>query len=147
MANLFPEEDLTSYHGSQIVPAMFALLTVISTVRSLVHIWKKDGGAQSIASVPLDKYPANAANTIILMFAYWGQSQLLMAVVHWVVLWKYRSLLPFAILLFSLEWSMRLAYQLRYVAGKQTLFKKRPPGAAFNSFFPLVGWALFYFSL
>ena len=77
MTKLFPEEDLTSYHGSQIVPAMFALLTAISTVRSLVHIWKKDGGAQSIASIPLDKYPANAANTIILMFAYWGQSQLL----------------------------------------------------------------------
>ena len=45
---------------------MFGILTAVSLFRSLVHIFKHDGGAQSIASIPLDNYPKPGKTTITL---------------------------------------------------------------------------------
>ncbi len=39
-----------------------------------------DGGAQSIATIPLDSYTANGADTVILIFSYWGLSQLIIGI-------------------------------------------------------------------
>ena len=142
---VLPEVVDNTYEGSQIVPITFGLLCVFLMIRSLIHIFKHDGGAQSIATIPLDKYPKPSADTIVLMFAYWGISQLLMAIVKLVILWKYRSLLPLACLIFTLEWVMRLIIPI--VTRKGTLTEKEAPGAKGNKLFPLLGIVLFYASL
>ena len=144
---VFPDIVDNTYHGHHIVPTIFILLSTLSTVRSLIHSFKDDGGAQSIASIPLHKYPKPAVKTIVVIFAYWGQCQLLLSLVYWVVLWKYRSLLPFAILLFTLEWSMRGLYQLIFVTGKPHITERQAPGGIGNIIFPFVGCILFYLSL
>jgi len=143
---IFPDVIDGNYHGHQIVPIAFALVNAVMTVRSLIHYLKYDGGAQSIASMPLDKYPKAASDTIVLMFAYWGQSQLIISVIYWVVLLKYRSLLPFALLMFTAEWTMRLIYHLRNVAGKK-LTEKKAPGGVLNFVFLGLGVILMMLSM
>ena len=71
---LFPREKIDSYQGNPIAKYVLVLLTIITMARSLVHMFVLDGGAQSIATIPLDGFTPNGANTVILMFALWGLS-------------------------------------------------------------------------
>jgi len=49
------------------------LLTVITIGRSLAHIFLPDGGAQSIATIPLDSFTTNGEATVIHIFARYNQ--------------------------------------------------------------------------
>ncbi len=108
MNTLFPAVANNEYRGSRIALAVFAVLTGVAIVRSLIHILAPDGGAGSIATFPLDQYSAEAAAALIHVFALWGLSQLLVALVSLLVLLRYRSLVPFMYLLTLCEYSVRL---------------------------------------
>lgn len=108
MNTLFPSVANNEYRGSRIALALFAVLTGVAIVRSLIHILAPDGGAGSIATIPLDQYSADAAAAVIHAFALWGLSQLLVALVSLLVLLRYRSLIPFMYLLTLCEYSVRL---------------------------------------
>ena len=142
---VLPDVINNNYAGSPIVIIVFGLLTFVSVIRSLIHIFKHDGGAQSIATIPLNKYSKPASDTIILIFAYWGISQLLMAIVYGLILWKYNSVLPLGCLLFTFEWTCRLFVPI--ATGKYSATDKTAPGAKGNVIFSIVGVILFYFSV
>ena len=91
---IFPLVVNNDYQGHPYVFWIFGLITIMSVARSLIHILKFDGGAESIATIPLKKFPIQASETIVMMFSMWGISQLLMALVYLVILWRYNSLLP-----------------------------------------------------
>ena len=91
---IFPLVVNNDYQGHPYVFWIFGLITIMSVARSLIHILKFDGGAESIATIPLKKFPIQASETIVFMFSMWGISQLLMALVYFVILWRYNSLLP-----------------------------------------------------
>ena len=143
--SVFPGIANNNYHGSQIVPIVFGIISLISLIRSLIHVFKHDGGAQSIATIPLDRYPKPASDTIVLMFAYWGISQTLMSLVYGVILWKYRNMLPFACLLFTIEWSLRLV--IPYVTNKGSSTDQTAPGGIGNMIMPGLGLFLLYLSI
>jgi hypothetical protein len=84
-----------------------------------------DGGAQSIATI--DVSVAGGAN-IIAIFGQWGAIQLLLAVLLWVLLLRYRGLVPLVLLVFILE------PPLRALAGhlKPVVTEGVAPGAALN---------------
>ena len=145
LSGVFPDSANNNYEGSQMVILIFGALNIISVFRSLIHILKEDGGAQSIATIPLDRYTKPAADTIVFLFAYWGLSQLLMALMYMVILWKYRCLLPLACLLFTIEYGWRL-YIPRFTK-KQCPTDATAPGAKANILFPFLGAFLFYLSL
>jgi len=88
------------YRGQRWPLAFLALLTLVATVRSLIHMLAPDGGAHSIAG--LDTNVQGGAN-LIALFSQWGLEQLLLALVAWVILLRYRFLVPFAILLQLLD--------------------------------------------
>ena len=142
---VFPENANNDYQGSQIVPVVFCVITLGSLIRSLIHVFKQDGGAQSIATIPLDRYPKPAADTIVLMVAYWGISQTLMSLVYGVILWKFHNLLPFACLLFTIEWILRLV--IPYVTNKRSTTDRTAPGAIGNMILPVLGGLLLYLSI
>ena len=96
------------YRGLKISQYAFFLITAVTLVRSLIHVFAPDGGAQSIATIPLDSYSAEAASTVILMFSLWGLSQLLMGIVYFGVSLKYRSLIPAMYVLVIFEYAMRI---------------------------------------
>jgi len=108
------------------VPFYFlALIAVISTVRSLIHLFAPDGGAQSIAGIALDG-PAGVA--VVAIFAQWGASQLVLALIYWVVMLRYRALTPLMLAVIVAEQLLRL------LAGylKPLLLAVPPPGAYYT---------------
>lgn len=108
MAQLFPRRLTNVYRGAPVAKWVFVALTVMTIGRSLAHIVLPDGGAQSIATIPLDAFTANGAAAVIHIFALWGLSQLLLGAVSVVVLWRYQALIPFMWLLALIEYSGRL---------------------------------------
>jgi hypothetical protein len=68
------------------------------------------------------------ASEIIFAFALWGSSQLLMSIIQLLVIFRYRSLIPFMYLMLILE------ILLRELVGnmKPVTFAHTPPGAVGN---------------
>ena len=101
---------------------IFVMVTVMGTLRSLIHLLAPDGGAASIAGLSLSgTYGAN----VVALFGQWGASQLVLAMVFWMVILRYRALVP-------LMWMVVVAEQLlRIVAGrlKPLTSSRVPPGA------------------
>jgi hypothetical protein len=88
------------------VPYWFlVVIAAISTVRSLIHLFALDGGAHSIASIALDG--PGAAN-VVAIFAQWGASQLVLAVVYWVAILRYPMLTPLMLAIIIVEQLLRL---------------------------------------
>jgi len=105
---LLPNPVDNQFRGIKISQYAFLIITAMTIVRSLIHVIAADGGAQSIATIPLDAYPAEAAATVILMFSLWGLSQLLMGFVYLGVYLKYKSLIPMMYVLLLIEYAMRI---------------------------------------
>lgn len=83
------------------------VFTLVGIVRSLLHIFLPDGGAQLIATIPLDSFSEEAKAVVIGMFALWGLSQLLSSLVYIYILMKRKEWLPFAWLLLLIEYASR----------------------------------------
>ncbi len=143
MDKVFPKTIDNQYRGHKIALIFFYLFTAMTVVRSLIHMFSKDGGAQSIATIPLDSFSAQASSVIVLIFALWGLSQLLMGVLYVIVLWRYKSLIPLMYLFIFLE------YVLRIVLGtmKPIVTDSVPPGAVVNLVFPPLALILFALSI
>ena len=140
---VLPGNANNTYKGSPIALWIFAAFTVISFIRSLIHMLKNDGGAQSIATIPLDKYPKKASETIVFIFGYWGISQLLMCFVYAAIIWKYQNLLPLGWILFTFEYGLRLVQKMY----KTIETVGQAPGGILNHFGPLIGIFMFWLSL
>ena len=105
---MFPKQLNNDYRGSLIAKWVFVLLTAVTLVRSLIHMFSPDGGAQSIATIPLDSFTSDGASAVILIFSLWGLSQFLIGIIYTVVLWRYQALIPFMYLLIIVEYTMRI---------------------------------------
>ena len=97
------------------------VLTTITTLRSLAHIFLPDGGANSIAGLDVS---GAGGNNLIAMFAQWGYTQLLLSVMMWGVIIFARNLLPFALLVQTLDWGGRILIGLM----KPIEVASAPPG-------------------
>lgn len=108
LERLFPKAITNDYRGSATAKWVFVLLTIITLGRSLAHMFSPDGGAQSIATIPLDTFTAAGADVVILIFALWGLSQVIIGGIYVVVLWRYQALIPLMYLLIVFEYGMRI---------------------------------------
>jgi len=106
--NLFPKAITNNYRGASIAKWIFLAMTLLTVGRSLAHIFLPDGGAQSIATIPLNDFTSNGAAVVIGMFAQWGLTQVLFALLYVLVLWRYQALIPLMWLFILLEYSGRL---------------------------------------
>ena len=119
---------------------VFVAVAAVGTVRSFIHILSPDGGAGSIAGMDLS---VQGASGIIFAFALWGGEQLVYAVLQWVVILHYRSLVP-------LMWAVQfLETLLRVVVGhlKPVMFAHTPPGEIGNYVFLPLALGMLGFSL
>jgi hypothetical protein len=93
-------EAQNDYKGYKAVVALVVLLAIVSTARSLIHIFLPDGGSNAIAGLVI---PGDANSAVIFTFAWTGLYQLIFAVILWIVLIRYRKLIPLMILLMFFE--------------------------------------------
>lgn len=107
---LLPKKIDNSFLGHKIALWFFYLLTAIILWRSQHHLFAADGGAQSIAGIPLDTYSVEPSSTIVGVFALWGLSQLIIGLIYLVVCIRYKAFIPFMYLLGIIEYAMRAFY-------------------------------------
>lgn len=119
--------DPARYDGPRLATWVTVVWLCVVTVRSLIHLFAPDGGAQSIATIDLSV--AGGAN-IVALFGQWGAIQLLLALLLWVLVLRWRGLVPLTLLVFTMEPVLRgIAGHLKPVTTVGTA-----PGAALNWF-------------
>lgn len=121
---IFPKTVDANYTGYKISMWIFRCLAVISTVRSCIHLFAADGGANSIATLDL----TYGAENIIFAFALWGLSQLIYALIQLLVAFRYKTLIPFMYVLLIIETIGRMS--IGYI--KNPIYAQTPPGAIAN---------------
>jgi hypothetical protein len=114
---------------------MLAVLNVVGTARSLVHICAPDSGAQSIASMDTE---VTGGKNIVALLGQWGGAQLLEAGVIWVVLWRYRGLVPLMLAVVTAEQFLRVGIG----RSKPLVTAHTPPGALSKGLLPAAAIAL-----
>jgi hypothetical protein len=77
-----------------------AAYLALITVRSLIHLLSPDGGAHSIATIDIS---VEGGMNIVALFGQWGAIQLLLALLLWVLLIRYRGLVPLILLILLTE--------------------------------------------
>ena len=137
MKKLIPETIENKIPSNKFVYFFTWLLVAFNFFRSLEHIFNDDGGAQSIAGIPLDYYIPEASNNIISIFAQWGFSQLVLASILFIVVLKIRELIPLMLLIIALENIFRAGIG-QY---KSLIIDSAPPGALT----PLIGFVTLIF--
>lgn len=135
VSGLLPE-DARGYCGDGWVPWFAVFLSVVVTGRSLVHVFRDDGGAASIAGIDLE---VEGGRNVVAIFGQWGLEQLLLAGIAWLALLRYRGLIPLVLLINLLDSVGRIA-----VGRAKPLEVEKPPPGAYGSWvaIPVLGIAL-----
>ncbi|MBJ7454323.1 MAG: hypothetical protein JHC71_19870 [Blastococcus sp.] len=109
------------YRGAPWAFVVLVVYAVVATGRSLVHLFLGDSGAGSIATVDVD---VEGGANVVALLGQWGGAQLLVALMVWVVLARYRGLVPLMLAGAVLEALLRL------LAGamKPLVTQGTPPG-------------------
>ena len=129
---IFPSSG-HGYRGATAALWFLVVANLVTTARSLVHIIAPDGAANSIARIEVD---LPGGDNLVAKFAQWGLEQLLLALVAWVIILRYRFLL-----LHLLDLVGRIGVGLL-----KPLEVADPPLGAIGNFvfLPLVAIALWY---
>lgn len=115
----------SDYSGPRFVRIVVAVYMLVIVVRSCIHLFAPDGGAQSIAGI--DTSVAGGKN-IIALFHQWGAIQLLLIALLVVLFFRYPGLTPLIVLTLASEGLMRvLASSIMPITAEGT-----PPGAFLN---------------
>ena len=139
---ILPKVADNNYNGHVIALWFFYLITIVTIVRSCIHIFKNDGGAQSIATIPLDTYTKGGAEAVIFIFAYWGLSQLMFGLLQGIVAVKYKGLIPLMYLFLLFEYVARFGISLF----KSLETTGQAPGGVINYIFPFLFIIMFFLS-
>jgi hypothetical protein len=116
----------TSFEGFRVIRIVTAIFLLVMVVRSCIHLFAADGGAQSIAGIDTS---VEGGNNIIAIFHQWGAIQLILAVLLLVLFLRYPGLTPLILLTLALDPVMRfIAGQMMSVTSTGT-----PPGEALNA--------------
>ena len=121
---VFPKNP-SRYEGFRIIRLIAALYMFVMVVRSCIHLFAPDGGAQSIAGIDTS---VEGGDNIIAIFHQWGAIQLILAILLLVLFFRYPGLTPLILLTLTFD------PVLRFVAGQQMSLTTTgtPPGEALN---------------
>jgi hypothetical protein len=115
----------TKFEGFRAVRIVTAVYLLVIVVRSCIHLFAADGGAQSIAGIDTS---VEGGNNIIAIFHQWGAIQLILAVLLFVLFFRYPGFTPLILLTLALDPVMRfIAGQMMSLTSTGT-----PPGEALN---------------
>ena len=115
----------TKFEGFRAIRIVTAIYLLVMVVRSCIHLFAADGGAQSIAGIDTS---VEGGNNIIAIFHQWGAIQLILAVLLFVLFFRYPGFTPLILLTLALDPVMRfIAGQMMSLTSTGT-----PPGEALN---------------
>jgi hypothetical protein len=120
-SRLLPKID-EDYKGSKVPYYFLILVAIASTIRSLIHVFAPDGGANSIAGIDV---AVQGGLNIIALFGQWGALQLLLAFFYWLAIIRYKFLIPAMLAVVVIEQLLRIGVGLL----KPLEIASPPPGA------------------
>jgi hypothetical protein len=124
LKKLLPNNPI-SFEGFRVIRVVTAIYLLVMVARSSIHLFASDGGAQSIAGI--DTFVEGGDN-IIAIFHQWGAIQLILALLLFVLFFRYPGLTSLILLTLALDPVMRfVAGQMMSVTTVGT-----PPGEALN---------------
>jgi hypothetical protein len=124
MKKILPK-DPSSFNGFKTIRILTALYLLVAVVRSCIHLFAEDGGAESIAGV--DTSVAGGDN-IIAIFHQWGAIQLILALLLSLLFFRYPGFTPLILITLAVD------PILRWIAGRMLPLTTvgTPPGESLN---------------
>ena len=101
---LFPGELDNGYRGRRFGLWIFGLVIVVKSLQMLSSLFNTRMTLRRADGIPIDTYPPAAVQTILALFALLAFTYLLICVVCWVVLLRYRSAVPMMFLLILVDY-------------------------------------------
>jgi hypothetical protein len=101
---LLPQPIDNKYSGSKIALWLFGLIVFVQILQSLMVILNGQMTAQSADGIPLETYPAAAAQTILAIFMISSLRRLITSLICAVVLFRYRSAVPLMFVVLGLSY-------------------------------------------
>ena len=107
-SKVFPEIVNNQLHSPKAALWIFILFTALMTWRSIIHMFFESFGFQNIANFVVLSGDPDPMPIIYRFFSLWGSAQLLFCLFCWIVIFKYKSLIPLMSLFWVLDWGQRL---------------------------------------
>ena len=101
---LLPQPIDNRYSGSKIALWLFGLIVFVQILQSVMVIVNGYSTAQSADGIPLENYPAAAAQTILAIFMVSSLRRLIISLICAVVLFRYRSAVPLMFVVLGLSY-------------------------------------------
>jgi hypothetical protein len=101
---LFPQPIDNRYSGSKIALWLLGLIVFVHILQSVMVIVNGHSIAQSADGIPLETYPAAAAQTILAIFMISSLRRLIISLICAVVLFRYRSAVPLMFVVLGLNY-------------------------------------------
>ena len=93
-SKLLPQPIDNKYSGSKIALWLLGLIVFVHTLQSVMVLVNGYSIAQSADGIPLETYPAAAAQTILAIFMTASLRRMIISLICAVVLFRYRSAVP-----------------------------------------------------
>ena len=106
--NLLPSPADNIYRGSRIAFWFFIAFVCLMTWRSVIHMFFEEYGMHDIANFIVLSGDPDPMPLIYMFFSLWGLAQLIFCGICWVVILRYKSLIPLMFIFWLVEWSIRL---------------------------------------
>lgn len=118
-------KDPSTFNGHRSIRVVTAFFLFIALVRSCIHMFSADGGANSIAGINIS---VEGGNNIVAIFHQWGAIQLILAALLSKLFFRYSGLTPLIVLTLAIDPIMRaISGQIAPLTAERT-----PPGEALN---------------
>tara|TARA_B100001013_G_C24581529_1_gene430831 strand:- start:672 stop:1142 length:471 start_codon:yes stop_codon:yes gene_type:complete len=108
--NLLPKSANNKFSGNKIALWGFILFTALMTWRSIIHMFFEEYGFHDIANFKILSGDPDPNPIIYRFFSLWGLEELIICILCWIVIFRYKSLIPLMYVLWIFEWAVRLFY-------------------------------------
>ena len=121
---IFPNNP-SRFNGFRTIRIVTALYMFVMLVRSCIHLFVSDGGAQSIAGIDIT---VAGGENIVAIFHQWGAIQLILIVLLFILFFRYPGFTPLILATLAIEPVMRS------ISGKisPVITEGTPPGENLN---------------
>ncbi|MBP6014632.1 MAG: hypothetical protein KBA31_20560 [Alphaproteobacteria bacterium] len=104
LSRIFPKQIDNDYRGYQLAIWLLLLFLLVRTFAGVTQIglnplWTNSEVLQGVERVPLDTFNTKAAIAAIVLFGWWGATNLMLNVLGFIALVRYRAMVPLIYLL------------------------------------------------
>jgi hypothetical protein len=100
---IFPDRVDNAYRGNRLALWLFASVVLLKVGLGLNSIFNGDLMATSGDGIPLDTFAPACARTVVSLYALWGLAHLTLGLLCFLVLLRYRTMIPLMFALLLLE--------------------------------------------